>query len=65
MTRLEDVAMQRGLVEAQRIDGAQPPLLQLGVRRKAAQKEIGQHEQQAQDDQRHSSGDAGHGGAPA
>ena len=51
MTRLEHIALQRGLVEGQRVDGAQPLLVQRGVGRGAAQEEIGQDEQQAEDDE--------------
>ena len=63
MTCLEHVAMQRSLVEGERIDGAQPSFVQLGVGRGATEQEIGQHEQQPEDDQRHSGRRAGHGWA--
>ena len=53
--------MQRGFVEGQRVDGAQPLLVQRGIGREAAQQEIGQHQQQAKEDQPHPGRGTGHG----
>ena len=61
MARPQHIAMQRGLVEGQRIDGAQPPVVQRGIRRSAAQQQVGQDQQQAEDDERHSARRSGHG----
>ena len=60
VARPQHIALQRGLIEDQRIDRTQPPLVQRRIRGRAAQKEIGQHQQQAEDDQRQPAGQAAH-----
>ena len=65
VARPQHIAMQRGLMEVQRIDGTQPPLMLRGVRRSAAQQQVGQDQQQTEDDEHHSARRAGHGVDPA
>jgi hypothetical protein len=65
VARAQHVALQRGLVEDQLIKRAQPLLVQGGVRRRAAQQKIGQHQQQAENNQRYSAGRIAHGCASA
>ena len=65
MAGLQHIAMQRGLIQGQRVDGTQPPLVQCGVRRGAAQQQVGQDQQQAEDDEHHSARRSGHGKDPA
>ena len=65
MARPQHIALQRGFVEDQRIDGAQPSLVQRGVRRRATQQQVGQDQQQAEDDERHSARRPDHGEDPA
>ncbi len=65
MAGLQHIAMQRGLIQGQRVDGTQPPVVQCGVRRGAAQQQVGQDQQQAEDDEHHSARRSGHGKDPA
>ena len=61
----QDIALQVGFVQDQRVDRAQPPFVQRGIRRRAAQQQVGQDHQQAEDDERHSARRPDHGEDPA
>jgi hypothetical protein len=61
----QDIALQGGFIEDQRVDRAQPPFVQRGIRRGATQQQVGQDPQQADDDEHHSARRPDHGGDPA